>query len=170
MSKFRITDSYVSQKEFARLPKIGDSAPQELQPRGSLDSGSISNRLSGISSQCAAQIEEGDLVSGTIDITHERAYMLPVILDEDRAEEKKALVRTYFSPRRPNLTCPLPPGGAHCLPEYHTVRLSGWLDVGSLIQRHFVYVLLTHIHSTHLMGCLQCLSTSTATTTLMRPF
>lgn len=30
-------------------------------------------------------------------LNDERAYMLPPIRDEDRAEEKKALVCTYFS-------------------------------------------------------------------------
>jgi len=97
MSRFRVTDGYTSQKGFAHLPKVGDSVPGISQPRGSLDSGSISSRFSGISSRRAAQLEEGDLITGTIDITHERAYMLPPIQDEDRADEKKALVCTRFS-------------------------------------------------------------------------
>jgi hypothetical protein len=97
MSEARVTAGYISQKGFAHLPEIGDSIPRESQSRGSLDSRSTSARFSGISSRRAAQLEEGDLITGTIDITHERAYMLPTIRDEDRAEEKKALVCNYFS-------------------------------------------------------------------------
>ena len=92
MSEPRVTAGYISLKGFAHLPKIGDSVPGVSQPRSSLDSGSISSRFSGISSRRAAQLEEGDLITGTIDITHERAYMLPAIRDEDCAEERKALV------------------------------------------------------------------------------
>ena len=95
MSRSRVTDGYISSKGFAHLPRIGDSVPGESQLRGSLDSGSVSSRFSGISSRRAAQLEEGDLITGTIDITHERAYML-AICDEDRTEERKALVRTYL--------------------------------------------------------------------------
>ena len=58
---------------------------------------SIPNHFSGIYGQRAAQLE-ADPDSGTIVIfTHERAYMLSVIRSEDGAEERKALVRTYFS-------------------------------------------------------------------------
>ena len=131
MSRSCVTKGYISLKGFAHLPKIGDSVPGEPQPRSSLDSGSVSSRFSGISSRRAAQLEEGDLITGTIDITHERAYMLPAIRDEDHTEEVKALVCTYFSLANTlNLTHSLPPGGVYHLLENHTASLSGRLDIG----------------------------------------
>jgi hypothetical protein len=87
MSRFRTADDYVSRSGFAHLPAIGDTVPELLQPEGSV----TSSRVPGISARRASQLQEGDLVTGTIDITHERVYMLPMTR-EDHAEERKAMV------------------------------------------------------------------------------
>jgi hypothetical protein len=108
MSGSRITGGRISQKGFAHLPKIGDSVPGEPQPRGSLDLGSVSSCFSGISNGRAAQLEEGDLVTGMIDITHERAYMLPAIRGEDRVEDWSVLLSCWS-----NLTRHGDPQSAH---------------------------------------------------------
>jgi len=97
MSRFRTRDNYVSQKGFANLPGVGGIVLGESQPRGSLESGSTSSRVSGVSSQRGSKLQEGDLITGTINLVHERAYMLPAIRDEGRAEEKKAMVCAYLS-------------------------------------------------------------------------
>jgi hypothetical protein len=80
LSGFRIVDGYISRKGFAHLPVVGDIDPGGTQFEGGLTSTRISP-------------PQGDLVMGTIDATHERAYMLPAIRDEDHTEEKRAVVR-----------------------------------------------------------------------------
>lgn len=94
MSRFR--DGLVSRKGFAPLPKIGDDVPGLVQPRGSLD-GSTSSCDSGISSRYIPLLEEGDLITGTVSITHDRICMLPAIRDGGHVAEERALV------------CPIPP-------------------------------------------------------------
>jgi len=92
MSRFRTADKYISHRGFAHLPDVGDNIPGVSQPEGSLESGSTSGRILGVSGRRVSQLQEGDLVTGTIDITHERVHMLSMIREEDRAEEKKAMV------------------------------------------------------------------------------
>lgn len=90
---FRAADNYISQKGFAHLPKIGDNIPAVFQPEGSI----TPSRVSPTFGQHASKLQEGDLVTGSIDIAHERVHMLPSIRDEGHAEQKKALVHTYPS-------------------------------------------------------------------------
>jgi len=96
MSRFRTADGYVSHKGFAHLPEVGDSISGEIQLGGSIGSGNASSRVSGISDRRISQIQEGDLVTGTINIAHERVHMLSTIQEEDRAEEKKAIVCVHL--------------------------------------------------------------------------
>jgi len=98
MSRFRTADKYISQKGFAHLPDVGDNIPGVSQPEGSLESGSTSSRVSGISNRRTSQLQEGDLITGTIDVTHERTHMLSMIRGEDREDEKKAMVCACLSP------------------------------------------------------------------------
>ena len=72
MSMPRSGDHFFSQKRFARLPKIG-AVQAVRQPRGSLDSAS---HHSAVSSNHDLRIEEGDLVTGIVDIAYERAHMM----------------------------------------------------------------------------------------------
>ena len=72
------------------LPKIG-TVQAVRQPRGSLDSAS---RHSAVSRNHDLQIEEGDLVTGIVDIAYERAYMMSAIRDSRRSED---LVRASVS-------------------------------------------------------------------------
>jgi hypothetical protein len=140
MSRFRTADDYISRSGFAHLPAIGDIVPELLQPEGSV----TSSRVPGISARRASQLQEGDLVTGTIDITHERVYMLPVTR-EDHAEERKAMVCFNLSCRHPNLTHPLPPGTTPYLLENYPAVLPGRLEVGSRFQYRLVFVSrLTH--------------------------
>lgn len=73
---------------------------QHYPPRDSLSLGSASSRFSGASARRrCTPLQEGDLITGTVDISHERAYMVSAIRSEaeDQKAEKKALVCTYFS-------------------------------------------------------------------------
>jgi len=88
MSRFRIADEYVSHcEEFARLPTAGGSIPGVSQPGSSLESGSTSSRVPGVSSRRVSQLQEGGLVTGTIDIAHERIHMLSMAREEDKGQE-----------------------------------------------------------------------------------
>ena len=91
-------DRHISQKGFARLPKVG-VVPSVPQLKGSLDlgSGDTTSHLSAMSSRRTSRIEEGDLITGTIDITHERAHMLSAIQDPNRTLEKSELVCAHLS-------------------------------------------------------------------------
>lgn len=81
-SRFRTTDGYVSQKGLAYSPGIDDTVPAQFQPRGSLEPRSTSSCVPGVSSQCASQLQEGDRITGAIDIAHERVrrYLVYVSL------------------------------------------------------------------------------------------
>lgn len=92
MSRFRTADDYISRAGFAHLLAIGHIVPGPPQPKGS----ATSSRALVISTRRASELQ-GDLVTGTIDITYERAYMLSVIRDEDRVQGKKTMVCGYFS-------------------------------------------------------------------------
>lgn len=95
MSKFRAVDVFISQKGFSYLPKIGSIAGGP-QPNGSFDSGSISSHAS---NRRGHQLQEGDLITGTIDVVHERAHMLSAIRDNKHTEEREGLVCAYSSHR-----------------------------------------------------------------------
>lgn len=88
MARFCAADNYLSHEGFAHFPSIGDS----IQGIPQVKDGSC---VSGISPQGASQLEEGDLVTGTIDIAHEHAHMLSVSQHEDCTEEKKQMVCAY---------------------------------------------------------------------------
>ena len=64
--------------------------PEETQIKGSLD-GDASSHVSAAFSRGDIRLEEGDLITGTIDISNERVYMVPPIQDSNRMDEKKAL-------------------------------------------------------------------------------
>jgi hypothetical protein len=92
MSRFPTAGDYISRVGFAHLPAVGDIVPRPPQLKGSVTSG----RAPGISTRRASQLQ-GDLVTGTIDITYERAYMLSVIRGEDRTEGTETMACGYFS-------------------------------------------------------------------------
>ena len=91
MSKFHAEDGHASREGIASLPNVGDPVPGLAQPKANLD-GSMSSRASGISDHWLSLVQEGDLITGTIDISHERAHMVP---PNDCAAEKKNVVCTH---------------------------------------------------------------------------
>ena len=91
MSKFRTEDGRVLQEGFSSFPRVGNVVPGLAQSKGSLDE-STSTCVSEISSHRLSLLQEGDLITGMIDISQERVHMLPAIRDDDRAAEKQALV------------------------------------------------------------------------------
>ena len=93
MSKFR--DGHVSQKGFVSLPKVGDAVPAISQPKGSLDFMSVSSHASS-TSRHRSMLPEGDLITGTISVSHERAHMLSAIQDSNHTAEKEDLVCTFL--------------------------------------------------------------------------
>ena len=124
MSRFR--DNNISQKGFAHLPSIGDLVEEVVQPRGSLDSGTLSSRVSGISSRRGAKLLEGDLITGTVNVVHDRAYMLPAIRDPNRATEKEEVVRVCLHLGwHPKLTHSPSQGELYQKPEHLTAGLPG---------------------------------------------
>jgi hypothetical protein len=96
---------YVSQVGFSRLPHLREDIPEVVQPRGSLQ-GSETSHASGASSRHVPHMQEGDLITGTIDLTHELAHMLPAIRDSSRAGEKEDMVCVHLS-LDDNLTSPI---------------------------------------------------------------
>ena len=97
MSRFLVEKEHVSQPRFTRIPPVG-GAPAVVQALCSLGGGS-ERTPSFYSSQHGASLDEGDLVTGTVDISHERAHIVPAIRDGKRNAEKKALVRANFYTR-----------------------------------------------------------------------
>jgi hypothetical protein len=95
MSRFRVEDKHVSQGRFATLPQIGN-APEISGRACSLEEGSVSS-ASGVSSKLRQILPEGDLVTGTVDVVHERAHMLAAVRGAEKAGEKAALVCACFS-------------------------------------------------------------------------
>jgi hypothetical protein len=94
MSRFRTLDKHVSHSRFATLPQVGD-APEVSRRACSLEEASVSS-ASGVSSKRRQTLHEGDLVTGTVDVAHERAQMLAAIRAADKEGEKRSLVRTFF--------------------------------------------------------------------------
>ena len=92
MSKFRAEDGRVLQEGFLSLPKVDEVVSGSAQSKGRFD-GSTSSCVSELSSHRLSLLQDGDLITGTIDISQERLHMLPAIRDDDRAAEKQALVR-----------------------------------------------------------------------------
>jgi len=90
-------NNFVLQGQFTYLPSLGNNIPGEPQVQGSLDSRSASSHLSGSTLQHHFKLSEGDLITGTVDITHEHAHMLPVIQNTSCMEEKVAMVCVYLS-------------------------------------------------------------------------
>lgn len=95
MSRFYTADSRCSQHAFAFLPKVREDTPGVPQLKGSLRLGSAPSHTTGV---CVSHLQEADLVTGAIDITHERVHMLPATRDDNRAGEKKDMVCAYLSP------------------------------------------------------------------------
>lgn len=80
----------LSQEVFVSLPVIG-SIPGYRQPKGSRDS--TTSRLSGASASKRGELlREGDLVTGTINVVHERAHMVPTVRNPNRQGEKAEIV------------------------------------------------------------------------------
>lgn len=96
MSNIRPSDNFISQKGFAHLPEVGNSVPAESQEKGSLELGSTTGRVSGVSVRRQSKLQEGDLITGTVDISHERAHMLSAMRDEKHEREKRFLVCVYL--------------------------------------------------------------------------
>jgi len=94
MSRFR--DNRLSQKGFAHLPAIL-GAPGFSQARGSLNASSTSSRVSGISAKQAARLQEGDLITGTINIAHKLVCMVPAVQSSKHTEEKTKVVCLFIS-------------------------------------------------------------------------
>jgi len=95
MSKFK--DGHLSQAGFAHLPGIGDTVPEVSQLKGSIESGNASIHASPKSIKRAIRLEEGDLITGVVDITHEYAHMIPAIrAHKVDSDEKKLLVSAYL--------------------------------------------------------------------------
>ena len=128
---------YVSQGGFSRLPYLREDIPEVVQPRGSLQ-GSETSGASGASSRHIPHMQEGDLITGTIDLTHELAHMLPVIRENSRTEDmvcaRLSLDDNLTSPH------PLPPGAIPHLLENHSTVLPARLELGPLFQYHFACV------------------------------
>ena len=64
------------------------------QLKGSLWSGHSTTHGSTKSAKRGIRLEEGDIITGVVDITHEHAHMIPAIRVDPR--EKEALVSTHL--------------------------------------------------------------------------
>ena len=70
-----IQGNHLSQGRFASLPEIGN-IPGFSQAKASLKA---SSTVSSISTKCDNRLQEGDLITGTINVAHERAHMVPAV-------------------------------------------------------------------------------------------
>ena len=93
MSRFR--DDCLSQKRFVHLPTIG-GVPGFSQARGSLNTSSASSQVSSISTKQAAQLQEGDLITGTINIANKQVCMVPTVQGSEHTEEKTKAVCLFI--------------------------------------------------------------------------
>jgi len=93
MTYFNTNDKHISQSKFADIPSIGDIG-KFIQAPCSIESRSTSS-ISQIHSQHSESLQEGDLITGIIDITNECTYMVPTIQDASCSDEKEALVCAY---------------------------------------------------------------------------
>lgn len=150
---------------------MGDIVTEEPQTESRL-SGATSRRVSPIAGGHASKLQEGDLITRTIDITHERVYMVPPPQGENCAEEREALARICFLPAHDviYLSLPLPPGKIHSFLEYCAAGLSEGLDAGTRFQHSLVYEFVALLPQPCLTGHFQCHSHSTSTTTTTRLF
>jgi len=90
MSYFR--DNRLLQKGFASLPNIGNVLGF-IQTRGSFDPPSTSGHLSSMAAIAhGVLLQEGDLITGTIDVAHEQAHMVPPIQNPKHEEEESKIV------------------------------------------------------------------------------
>ena len=90
MSRFNADTKQLSQKKFADLPRIGE-IPGFVQAPSSLEGGSASD-VSEISTNRGNSLQEGDLVTGTVDIANQRVHM---VSPAHNAYHARKLVCTY---------------------------------------------------------------------------
>ena len=96
MAFFRIADGHISQARFSRLPavcgmEVVDQTPCSLESRSEAS-------VSRSPSRQGVSLDEGDLVTGIVNIADDRAHMVPLIEDEGRSRERKASVRANLHP------------------------------------------------------------------------
>jgi hypothetical protein len=87
MARFCTDDQHISQDTFANIPAVYEGETTFIQAPRSTGGGSVRS-ISEASSQCGRSLREGDLITGIIDVTNERAHMIPA----NRAEEREELV------------------------------------------------------------------------------
>lgn len=68
----------------------------DIRPASPSVSSDASDDVSDISRDTAKSLEEGDLVTGFIEITNLRTYMLPPVKNWDRANGKNDAVRSHL--------------------------------------------------------------------------
>jgi hypothetical protein len=136
MLSFHTQDELISEKEFAGTPSAHDMIVSVQSVSSTQDRST--NGTSKASSHRGDSLREGDLITGFVDITNERVYMVPGIGSEDRAGEKQEMVRTCSHPVG-HLTHPTPLGGIHHLLANYPARISGWVEPGPPFQRNLAY-------------------------------
>lgn len=97
MAYFRTSDQHASQTKFATIPPLHDDEGPFIQAVCSIEDGKSSG-MSEASTQRCISLREGDLITGIVDVTNERAHMVPEIRHKGRDDEKKALVRACVRP------------------------------------------------------------------------
>jgi len=139
MALFRSFDRHYTEHKFALIPAVYDDENPFIQAACSIGDGRDSS-VSEASTKRGISLREGDLISGLIDITNERAHMVPEIRNKDREGDKKELVRACVRPagHLSNLTYPFLLGGVLPLPGNHPSRISGRVESGPPFQYNLV--------------------------------
>jgi len=94
MSRFQIDQRHWTQLALANIPGI-DGLDHYLQPRATPEPCNMDGAIPGATVKRAASLNEGDLVTGFIDINNQRAHMVSAIRNEGHALEKNELVHIY---------------------------------------------------------------------------
>jgi hypothetical protein len=141
MSSFHTQDKLISKKGFAGTLSARDVVVS-VQSVSSTEDESTDDS-SKASSHRGDSLREGDLITGFVDITNKRVYMVPGVGSEDRAEEKKEMVRASSHPVG-HLTHPPPLGRIRYLLANHPTRISGWMEPGPPFQHNLAYASTSH--------------------------
>jgi len=148
MSYFRASDQHNSQAKFATIPPVEDGDIPFVQAVSSIGDGKTST-ASEASTQCGISLREGDLITGLIDITNERAHMVPAIRRKDHENQKKDLVRACVRPagHLSNLMYPFLLGGvpSPCTSSRQNIGTRGvWTTLPTQLGVRFRVPLLIH--------------------------
>ena len=83
-------EKHIPRKKFASISSVDDANTFIQAP--SIEDAASPGTISEVSSRLGDSLQEGDLITGIIDIANECAYMVPPVEGKGRNRENKAMV------------------------------------------------------------------------------